>query len=792
MYGYEWTDEYGIFRLTADAKLQKEIRPVFKEELDFFKMYEYWDYPDTTAPLLWAEGVRRYVMNGVCVAEAQGGGFYARPNIVRNTEERLQLQAVDTKRLYEVNKNLMKGLEQRAISFIRTQHDKYVSERYAFVCAFSGGKDSIVLLDLCAKALAPNEFCVIFSDTDMELSDTYKAVEQAKEKWPKLKFYEAKCHMAATESWDEFGPPATKNRWCCSIHKSVPTIIKLREITGQYNCRAVVFEGVRSEESLRRSKYEDVRVGEKNISQINCSPIIKWNSAEVFCYILANEILINKAYKYGLTRVGCIVCPMSSPWGNSIRNFQYKDEVEKLLSKVEDYARSFKESEKVQEYVDALGWKMRMDGRHLSNGCNKVTESISDNSVTYTIYSPNQSWFDVAPILGTVTEAENNHGVQRIDNISYVYVINNANDEADNFSITYRPFKQMDRYTISHLRSIANKVAYCIGCKACVVQCPTGAFTIQPGGRIQIRESSCIHCSNCMKFTDKGCMVAKSISIAQGGSTVDLKGIGAYKTFGLRQEFLDFFFNYEAKTFVKEEIEMDGKKKKVYARKEIGSIQLEALEEWAKQSGLLYEGKMTALGIKLKSFGAYNPFTWCIIWANLLYTSSICKWFCLNIDIGTTFDKGMIVEQLDNSFSERHRKNGASALMETLIKSPIGASLQQALELSTNNRTTTYLRDGWQMPDAVALLYSLYLYAEHTGRRAFTLTELIKVHDTPDAPGVSPADIYGLDNKKLRECIQGLALTFPDYIRVSFINDLDNIVLESKFSSLNILDLAEA
>ena len=33
MYGYEWTEEYGIFRLTIDAKIQKEIRPVFHEEL---------------------------------------------------------------------------------------------------------------------------------------------------------------------------------------------------------------------------------------------------------------------------------------------------------------------------------------------------------------------------------------------------------------------------------------------------------------------------------------------------------------------------------------------------------------------------------------------------------------------------------------------------------------------------------------------------------------------------------------------------------------------------------------
>ncbi len=33
MCGYEWTDEYGIFRLTVDAKIQKEIRPVFRDKL---------------------------------------------------------------------------------------------------------------------------------------------------------------------------------------------------------------------------------------------------------------------------------------------------------------------------------------------------------------------------------------------------------------------------------------------------------------------------------------------------------------------------------------------------------------------------------------------------------------------------------------------------------------------------------------------------------------------------------------------------------------------------------------
>lgn len=77
MYGYKWVDgENGIFKLDVAVAVQKEIRPVFKEELDFFEMYKVWDYPDTDAPLLWAEGIRKYVLNGEVIAEAKGGSFY--------------------------------------------------------------------------------------------------------------------------------------------------------------------------------------------------------------------------------------------------------------------------------------------------------------------------------------------------------------------------------------------------------------------------------------------------------------------------------------------------------------------------------------------------------------------------------------------------------------------------------------------------------------------------------------------------------------------------------------------
>ncbi len=62
--------------------------------------------------------------------------------------------------------------------------------------------------------------------------------------------------------------------------------------------------------------------------------------------------------------------------------------------------------------------------------------------------------------------------------------------------------------------------------------------------------------------------------------------------------------------------------------------------------------------------------------------------------------------------------------------------------------------------------------------------------NNPAAKGMSPSDIFGIDVKDFREQVQGLAISFPKHIRVSFISNLDNIILED-YTSLDILDLVE-
>lgn len=401
MYNYTWTDKNGIFKLGISGDTDKELRPVYKEELDFFGFNEYWTYPDTDKPLLWAENIRRYVINGQLVAEAVGGGFYTKPTIKYHLKN-IELSPIDVGTLWDVNADLMMGLMQTAILFIRRNHEKFTKQSYHSVCAFSGGKDSLVLLDLMSKALSPDQFYVIFGNTGMELSTTYVAVEKAKERYANLRFYEAKSYMPPEKSWDEFGPPGRRMRWCCSVHKSVPTVLKIREIADDYNARALVFDGIRAEESAQRAEYDDVSIGAKNTNQVNCSPIFKWNSTEVFLHLIANDLLLNQAYRQGLYRVGCMICPMSSEWWDGISNDLYKDELKPLLDKVERYAANTKPKKEVAKFVESGGWKARMGGKGLETGGNRITEVVENDSITFMLTQMSQPWNAVANILEPV------------------------------------------------------------------------------------------------------------------------------------------------------------------------------------------------------------------------------------------------------------------------------------------------------------------------------------------------------------------------------------------------------
>lgn len=132
-----------------------------------------------------------------------------------------------------------------------------------FYVAFSGGKDSVVALDVVQRALPHEAFKVVFGDTDMEFPTTLALINDIRDdcKENGVTFIHAKSQMRSLDSWKVFGPPSRRIRWCCTVHKTAPVINKLCELYGFNNLHAMMTTGVRAEESFARSSYDMISMG---------------------------------------------------------------------------------------------------------------------------------------------------------------------------------------------------------------------------------------------------------------------------------------------------------------------------------------------------------------------------------------------------------------------------------------------------------------------------------------------------------------------------------------------------
>ena len=303
MYEYIWDDQTGGILLTTNqSKFSKEPRPVYSRELDILGFDQHWNYPhDDSAPIMWAEA-NNYYYRGKLVAKTKGGSIYTKPEIViLDTPEPSgdMLQFVDIKAMCDKNRNILETLVQETIQKIYNTYMEYRNKIDVYYVAFSGGKDSVVALDLVQRALPHDSFLVLFGDTQMEFEDTYALVEKQKELCAaeNINFIVSKSEQPPEITWREFGSPSQTMRWCCSVHKTAPQILALRELTNNPSFRGMAFTGIRADESSSRSQYNDVTYGGKHKGQYSCHAILNWSSAEVFLYIYDNDLLLNETYK---------------------------------------------------------------------------------------------------------------------------------------------------------------------------------------------------------------------------------------------------------------------------------------------------------------------------------------------------------------------------------------------------------------------------------------------------------------------------------------------------------------
>lgn len=169
--------------------------------------------------------------------------------------------------------------------------------------SFSGGKDSLVVLDLVSSVR--RDFTTMFIDTGLEHPWTREYVSEFSRSQG-VPIVTASAGDAFDDNFTAFGPPAKDFRWCCKVCKLAPVSKLIEE---RFPKGTLTVEGNRRLESFSRASLELVDENPFVPGQVMVNPLRDWTGLDVWLYILWRGLEFNPLYRQDIERVGCWMCP---------------------------------------------------------------------------------------------------------------------------------------------------------------------------------------------------------------------------------------------------------------------------------------------------------------------------------------------------------------------------------------------------------------------------------------------------------------------------------------------------
>lgn len=247
-----------------------------------------------------------------------------------------------------------------------------------------------------------------------------------------------------------------------------------------------------------------------------------------------------------------------------------------------------------------------------------------------------------------------------------------------------------------------------------------------------------------------------------------MKGINAYQTFGMSKAWLDEYLADPAGW---------------WKQNSLGPRQFEAMKVWLDHAGVMDRPStdLTALGCRIKALGTGSLLAWAAIWVQLARRSVLVRWYATQVPFGASYTKDELISTLGDGLSPRTLSNALTSLFRLLESTPLGRDLHLGEVIRSGRAIASIAKYRANGIDPVAVLYSLYEYAEHIDRHAFSLSEIVETTQG------GPVCLFGVSRDGLAAALRGLSTQWPHLLRVELARGLENIHLEPSITSSQVL-----
>jgi len=411
------------------------------------------------------------------------------------------------------NRGALLALEKSAVNAIRGIVSQGKNKELPVTVSFSGGKDSLVVLNLTGKAV--KKFEAFYVDTGLEFPETAAFVEKfaAQNNVPIMV---ERAGRAFDENFPAFGPPAKDFRWCCKVCKLGP----VTSLLSRYKGGVITVDGKRRYESFQRGGISAVEKNPFVPGQLSIYPIKDWRAIEVWLYIHMEKLPYNELYDRGFERIGCWLCPAALQAEYVRMKELHPDRYREWEDRLRKWAAG---SGLTPDYVRYGFWRWKSHPNKMLNiarerhvplkpahrGGLKLDIIRGVSPCTLGGYSiegvlrlpnrgPNETLHEMLKTIGTPVYSEDldvilvrapGGGTAKFFAGGQIYA--SAGDKEQAGRLFEATVKQVLRASL------------CTKCRICIKACPRRAIRLE--GHIKVDPKRCDHCGKCTK----GCVVAR-------------------------------------------------------------------------------------------------------------------------------------------------------------------------------------------------------------------------------------------------------------------------------------------